>query len=194
MVLTTTNSKQTALLQTAKKLFWRYGIKKVTVAEICREAKVSKMTFYKFYDNKIKIALALLKGLVAHSRKDYRTIMDSDIPFAEKVEKMVQLKFEGTVDISQEFVRDIYTNDNLELRQFLDEYKQKHLQMVLNDFMKAAEQGHIRKNIKPQFIIYFLNKINEMGMDENLLAFYNNEQELIMELTNFFFYGLGVKA
>lgn len=50
----------------------------------------------------------------------------------------------------------------------------------------------IRKDINPQFIAYFLEKINEMAADEKLLKLYKNEQELIMELTNFFFYGLGI--
>ena len=35
-----------------KELFWKYGTKRVTVEEICREAGVSKMTYYKFFKNK----------------------------------------------------------------------------------------------------------------------------------------------
>ncbi|RKY44359.1 MAG: TetR/AcrR family transcriptional regulator, partial [Candidatus Neomarinimicrobiota bacterium] len=35
------------IVETGKKLFYRYGIKKVSVEEICKEAGVSKATFYK---------------------------------------------------------------------------------------------------------------------------------------------------
>jgi hypothetical protein len=35
--------------------------------------------------------------------------------------------------------------------------------------------------------------MNEMAVDEHLITHYESEQALIMELTNFFFYGLGVK-
>ena len=192
MVNTRINPKQAKLLQTAKRLFWKFGIKRVTIAEICREAQVSKMTFYKFYANKAKIAKAILSALTEKSMKKYRNIMQEDIAFSEKVKKVIQLKLENTTDISQELIKDIYDNKNLELSQLLEKKRQEHFQWVLNDFKKAAEEGHIRKNIKPQFILYFLNKLNEMMMDKHLLTFYKNEQELIMELTNFFFYGLGV--
>jgi len=41
------NQKYNQIIDTSKKLFWKYGIKRVTIEEICREAGVSKMTFYK---------------------------------------------------------------------------------------------------------------------------------------------------
>ncbi|MBN1927463.1 MAG: helix-turn-helix transcriptional regulator, partial [Prolixibacteraceae bacterium] len=44
------------ILQSAKKLFWKYGIRKVSIDEICREAGVSRMTFYRLFKNKIELA------------------------------------------------------------------------------------------------------------------------------------------
>ena len=51
----TTNPKYLDIFKTAKDLFWKYGIKRVSIEEICKEAKVSKMTFYKFFPNKIEL-------------------------------------------------------------------------------------------------------------------------------------------
>lgn len=192
MTETIINPKQAELFQTAKKLFWKFGIKRVTIAEICKEAKVSKMTFYKFYDNKIDLAKSILEQEIKIGRKKHRNIMETDLPFAEKVQQMIQLKFENTTDISPEFVKDIYSHDILELKAFLEKERAEHIQVMLNDFRIAAEADEIRQTIKPAFILYFLNKMNEMVLDEQLMALYDSEQELIMELTNFFFYGLGV--
>ena len=52
--------KHKKLIQTGKALFFKYGIKKVSVAEICKEAGVSKMTFYKHYANKGELAKEFL--------------------------------------------------------------------------------------------------------------------------------------
>ena len=50
------SKKREATLLAAKDLFWRYGFRKVTVEEICEQEKVSKMTFYKMFPNKLDLA------------------------------------------------------------------------------------------------------------------------------------------
>ena len=40
------NKKKQSIIKASRDLFMRYGIKRVTVEEICETAGVSKMTFY----------------------------------------------------------------------------------------------------------------------------------------------------
>ena len=56
------NKKYKQIIATSKELFWKFGIKRVTVEEICSQAHVSKMTFYKFFPNKIELAKIILKN------------------------------------------------------------------------------------------------------------------------------------
>ena len=49
------NKKIQQLVTTAQELFMRHGIRRVTVEEICSEANISKMTFYKYFKNKIEL-------------------------------------------------------------------------------------------------------------------------------------------
>jgi len=49
---TTSNPKREQILTTGKELFWKFGFKRVTIEEICKEAGVSKMTYYKFFTTK----------------------------------------------------------------------------------------------------------------------------------------------
>jgi hypothetical protein len=57
----------------------------------------------------------------------------------------------------------------------------------LND---AKDKGDIRENLKPEMILYFLNHLREMVENGVLSSIYKSPNELIMELTNFFFYGI----
>ena len=45
-----------ALFEAAHELFYRYGIKKATVEDICSRANVSKMTFYRNFKDKNEMA------------------------------------------------------------------------------------------------------------------------------------------
>lgn len=184
------NQKQHDIIRTGKDLFWKHGFKRVTVEEICREAGISKMTFYKYYPNKQALVMAILDGVMTESVRKYREIMDSDLPFKEKVIEQIRLKKEQTETMSNEFFDDLIVHGDPEMREYMQKMTRKNLQMISDDYIHAQEQGYIRKDIKPEFILYFLNHMFEMVEDEQLTRHYKDTQELAMELVRFFFYGV----
>ena len=74
------NKKYQLIIETARDLFMRYGIKRVTVEEICKTAGVSKMTFYKHFKNKLDLALFILNKEFEKGISRYKRIMDQDVP------------------------------------------------------------------------------------------------------------------
>ena len=50
------SQKREQLLQTGEALFVKHGMRRVTVEEICRQAGVSKPTFYRYFENKAALA------------------------------------------------------------------------------------------------------------------------------------------
>lgn len=186
----TENQKLAQIVQTSKDLFWKYGIKRVTIEEICREAGVSKMTFYKHFRNKIEIVKVIIEKITSEAMEKYKAIMAQDIPFNEKISRSIKLKMEQTSEMSHEFFDDYLLHAEPELKEFLNEKVQESLALIYNDYIEAQQRGDIRKDLKPEFIIYFLNKMMEMVQDEHLESQYPRPQDLIMEVTNFFFYGI----
>ncbi len=184
------DQKLKEILFVAKELFWKYGFKRVTIEEVCREANVSKMTFYKHFKNKMELIKYLLNHIYDKAIKQYRDIMDSDIPFFEKVKKTIDLKLESSKDISNEFMNDYIRHADPEMVKFLNQKKDENLKMIVNDYIQAQKKGDIRKDIKPEFILYILNHLQEIVKDEQLEKIYDNPQDIIMEFTNFFFYGI----
>ena len=184
------NKKIQQLVTTAQKLFMRHGIRRVTVEEICSEANISKMTFYKYFKNKIELTKYLLNQINSEQITAYRNIMKQEIPYPDKVKDMIQLKHERTKMVSQEFIHDLYKNPVPEIAELLEKFRKESLNEVLNDLKDAKDQGDIRENLKPELILYFLNHMGEMVKDGNLLNIYQSPNELIMELINFFFYGI----
>lgn len=184
------DQKLKEIIVAAKELFWKHGFKRVTIEEVCRKAKVSKMTFYKHFKNKMELIKYILNFIFDKSLKKYREIMDSDLPFPEKVKKTLDLKMEQSQDISNEFMNDYIRHADPEMLEFLNQIQSKNLKMIVNDYVEAQKKGDIRKDIKPEFIMYFLNQMFVMMKDESLEKLYSNPQDLIMEFINFFFYGV----
>ncbi|MGB1204228.1 MAG: TetR/AcrR family transcriptional regulator [Chitinophagales bacterium] len=179
-----------AIQKSAKTLFWKYGITRVTVEEICQEAGVSKMTFYRNFKNKNEVAKQVLIHLSEKGLADYNRIMVQDIAFIDKVRQMILMKAENSKDVSHEFLKDIYQNQDTSLQEILIKHRKKSLDRVMEDFAEAQKKGWIRQDLKLSFILYTLNDLQKKILDEELAALYANSTEMIMELTTSFFYGI----
>ncbi len=146
---TTDSPKYAEILEAARRLYWKYGIKKVSVEEICREAQVSKMTFYRFFPNKIEVAKVVLEQVFDTSLRDYRQIMAQDVPYEEKVRQQLRLKFEGTEAISADLIRDLYSNEEWGLKAYLEQRTEETIREIVADFAHAQQQGWVRADIQP---------------------------------------------
>ncbi|MBI9034394.1 MAG: TetR/AcrR family transcriptional regulator [Bacteroidales bacterium] len=182
--------KQQQIFEVGKSLFWKHGTSRVSVEEICREAGVSKKTYYKYFSNKNELIRFILKHVTDEAILKYRSIMDSDMSFEEKVREQINQKLEGTKELSKEFLEDIYKKGDPEILAFIGETSQKTMKMVTDDYIEAQKQGDIRKDVSPKFMLYFMNQMMEMIKDERLVGMYESVNELIEEVINFFFYGV----
>jgi len=182
--------KRKNLLETGKKLFWKYGFRRVSVEEICKKAEVSKMTFYRCFENKTEFAKTIFSDAVSEGIKKFNEILIADITSSEKLHRIILMKLEGADNISQEFLIDFYSSPDTELKIFVEETTRSSWDEIIKGFRFAQEKGWFRKDFKPEFLFYISQRISPMVNDENLLKLYDNPQDLIIEFTNFFTYGI----
>jgi AcrR family transcriptional regulator len=184
------SEKFIAIITAARELFWKHGIRRVSIDEICQEADVSKMTFYKYFSNKSAAAVYIIEEMFHAGMEAYKEIFNSEIPYEEKVRKVIELKMSNTHELSQELLDDLYKNKDLEIDSTIESVKNTMLTVYLEDFRNAQKNGEIRADVKPEFILYFLNHFTEMLTDEKLVSMYPNTEEMIREVLSFFFYGI----
>ncbi len=184
------NPKRDIILETGKELFWKFGYKRVTIEEICKEAGVSKMTYYKYFTNKIALVKTIMDSILQVSLTKYKSIMASDLPYPEKVVELIHLKKDQVEHMSSEFFKDYVQSGDPELISYLEQLSGESMQMFLDDFRKAQDNGDIRQDLKIEFIMYVMNHLIEMASEDALLNIYDEPQDLVMEITNFLFYGI----
>jgi len=184
------NKKYNLLLKAARDLFWKHGFRRVSVEEICRKAGVSKMTFYRFFSNKLELAKTVFDIAVSDGMKQFRDILSEASSPQEKMKKIIHMKLEGTHDVSREFMEDFYLYPEAGIKTYIDEKTKRSWEEILNDFRHAQQNGLFRKDMKPEFLLYFTQRLGEMYGDERLAGLYESPQELIRELVNFFTYGI----
>lgn len=179
------------LLETARQLFWKHGLKRVSVEEICAQAGVSKMTFYRHFSNKTELAKAVYTRVVEKSTREFKSVLhDETTTAAEKIEKMLRLKMEGTNDISREFLNDFYTSPEEGMITFVQQKTYEIWTDMIADFKEAQKNGWFRKDFKPEAFYIISMRLSELFQDEKLLSLYNTPQELVMEMTRLLTYGI----
>lgn len=184
------NKKYNDIIITAKDLFWKHGFRRVSTEEICKKSGVSKMTFYKFFPNKIELAKTVFDSVVAEGEQKFKQILKEEIPTPEKIRKIILLKVEGTNNISPEFMQDFYLGTEPELKTYVEERTRKAWDILIDHIKEAQETGIFRKNFKPELLIKVQFKLSELLEDKSVVNMYNSQQELILEFTNLLVYGI----
>jgi AcrR family transcriptional regulator len=178
------------ILESAEKLFMKYGIKKVTIQDIASEAGISKMTFYRSYSNKEEVALHVIQSISAKYMEKYQMIMSKPIPFPERIQAFIFLKSEGSKDFSPEFIKDVH---NLEASPLLDEIHKLQIrsrEIFMEDLRKAKEEGHLRSDVKLEMISYLINDMSSKINDEIFLSLFKDLAEASEQLMKHFFNGI----
>ena len=181
------------LVQTACDLFFRYGIKRVSIKEICREADVSKMTFYKHFRNKNALAIHILRELSDATHRKFEQIMAQDIPFDQKIRQIATRKMELTNAFNREFIEDLMSDKDSECGKFLIKKRKESNKLIKKLYTAAQKNGEIRSDIKIEFVIFMMEHFREMMLNETIKKIYPDTAELTNELFNFLFYGISNK-
>ncbi|MFA7089554.1 MAG: TetR/AcrR family transcriptional regulator [Bacteroidales bacterium] len=185
---------ETKLTDAGRNLFWKFGFTKVSVEEICLQAGVSKMTFYRYFENKTALAKRILDIAAAEGMDRFRSIMNAEIPAEDKLRRMMFMKMEGTADISREFIEDIYSRDGSPLLEYMMDLTGKTGNLIMEAFRDAQEKGFFRKDFKPEMLLAMSMKMIDLLTDKKLSALYPNVNEMIGDITRIITCGIGDKT
>ena len=132
--------KGEAIVETGRKLFFQHGIRRVSVEEVCREAGVSKMTFYRSFKNKDDLVLHILDQLVDASMAHCELLMKQNAPFAEKMEELMAMKVKMVAQFSKEFMKDLMSTSG-KAGLYLLKRRQEADAMMKTFFQDAQKKG-----------------------------------------------------
>lgn len=178
------------ILNGAQQLFWKFGIRKVTVEEICDVAQVSKMTFYRNFPNKKSVVEDVLTNFLNEGMHTYESIMSSESSFGDKIEQVFEMKKKNARNMSEAFVHDLtHINDTALMGLFVN-FQKESTERFINDLKTAQEEGWIRKTIKIEFINYMINVIQDEVKKDAFLHLFDSIEEANEQIKNFLFFGI----
>lgn len=183
------SKKKAKLVEAAAELFKRYGIKRVSVTEVCEAAEVSKVTFYKFFSNKVDLAQRVIEVLTERIQARIGEIAALDMPLPEKVAMLVEERVRRAREWSPEFIDELYHLDPALGELVLE--SARRTRMLYIDFIRRAQAaGEMRPEVHPEVALAVLDKLYDLGGDDALVQRAGGFERLTRDVNNLFFYGM----
>ena len=184
--------KLESILDTAKKMFARYGLQKTSLDEVARMARVAKATIYNYFGSKDRVYLEVLRREMDEIVKKISSSVDQEVLPEDKLVAFVKAKFrymrqainilnldrEGIEKLlpSAESIRNELIEQEVDIIRFiLNEGIEKGIFHINNTLLAARAIGHALRG----FELNWLVQESEERIDRHL-----------DELMNIIFYGL----
>jgi AcrR family transcriptional regulator len=173
--------KHTQIVDTATELFRRFGARRVSIEELCQKAGVSKVTFYKYFENKADLIRHIRDEMIEVSFSRFDEISVMEIPYPEKIDLMTRWRVEFFSNMNEEFVRELYMQDEV-----VEEAKRRFLQNTTD----AQQKGEVRTDLSPEFIWFITEKLNGIIREGSWKAVFDEYSTFQKQMRTLFFYGL----
>ncbi|GBF77910.1 TetR family transcriptional regulator [Paenibacillus sp. 598K] len=179
--------KKQDILRSAVNLFLTYGIQKVSVAEIARQANVSQVTIYNYFGSKHKLVEEMIIFYLDQVWSDFENILTSDKPFIEKIKHLMFTKIEAANDLH----RDSFNHFMKKYAAGLPYVEQMMQEKIMPGLMALIEEGkqegYVDPNLANESVLVFIQMFRDYMQKEEALP---HLQKMTGDLMKLFFYGL----
>jgi len=182
--------KKQSILRAALELVKKYGIKKVNIYDIAREAGVSQVTIYSHFGSRENVIREAIKVFIHGYMGEFDQLVKSDKPYLEKLEKIVFEKNQFVSQFGPDLVKAIYRDDP-ELTAYIDSYmKEVVMPVTLELVHQGKQQGYINEKLSDESIIAYLQIVRSgMYANQEVIELLDKKPKIIRDLITLFTYG-----
>ncbi len=182
---------QEKILKTSLELFFKYGIKHVTMDDIARELGMSKKTIYQFYKEKDDLVTQLCDTEILVQENIFNTVSETAKDPIHEI-MLISLKMrEMMQNINPLFFLDLQKFYPQSFKRFQRFKEECAAVSILKNIRKGVEMGIYRPDIDPQFATKYRMAQIDMLMFGNYFSYekisFVKTHELMLDL---FVYGI----
>jgi AcrR family transcriptional regulator len=179
------------ILHAAFELFFRYGIKSVTMDDIAKHLSMSKKTIYQFFRDKDEVVHTLMEQAIAKDQTDFHQISKGSANVVEEVFGIMKKMHEIFGNINPNIFYDLrkYHPKTWEVfHKFRTEFIYN---MVIEALEKGKKDGLVRTDVNSRIIAKL--RVEEVDMGFNPILFPPDKFRILdvhLALTEHFLYGV----
>lgn len=138
------NSLKEHVIEVAQELFYKNGIKSVTMDCVARSLHMSKRTLYELFADKEELLIAGQEKMYEEHRQALERLATHTDNVIEIILYDVQLKLKAMTKVSKEFIYDIHKYERL--RDNIHRHREENKADAINFIKHGIEQGLLRND------------------------------------------------
>ena len=156
------------ILSEAEQLFWKYGVRSVTMEDIAKRLGISKKTIYQHFSDKEQILFQVIKGKTSETRLAMECMaVESDNPI-EEIMQVLDMMQKRADDVSPNLLIDIQRHYP-EAFALFRQHKEGHImQSILENIQKGISLGFYRPDINPVILARLRIEQIELAFDNDI--------------------------
>ncbi|MGV3465079.1 MAG: TetR/AcrR family transcriptional regulator [Heyndrickxia sp.] len=181
-----TEKKKENIRISALELFSMYGVEKVSIGEIAKKANVSPVSIYNYFGSKEELTKSVIEEFFNAEMEKFEKILQMDIPFPQKIEKILFDRMQLTKSISTDFIKSI---TDPTIQKLIEDWTYKKSMPAMMELIEQGRQsGYVSPKLSFESIILYFQIFIEAIQHPELIA--NQNKQSIIDLGDLFFYGL----
>ncbi len=183
--------KKESIKRAAFELFSVYGVKKTSIAEIAKRAGANPVTVYKHFNDKTALVREVVKDFMTAEWERFRRILDSDLPFQEKLGQIIAAKTALAESGENKFIGSVLVEDGgaVELAGAVFE---KEINPAIVKFIKSGQKsGDVRGDLSIDSIRMFIDMFTDLARTHpDVISGNTRATKTAREIWSLFLYGL----
>lgn len=179
------------IINNARTLFMKYGIKSITMDDLARSLGVSKKTIYREVDNKEDLIRKVICMEMQESKADMEGVRNDSRDAIEEMVKMAKLIIQKTRSISPTTYYDLqkyYRNVWHQLEEMRVEYIYSKIR---GNIEWGIEEGLYRKDVNAEIIAKLYIHKTRLMTDEEIFSLERYQRdELILQFISYHLHGI----
>lgn len=178
------------ILDAGREVFKQFGLKRTSIDEICKKAEVSRMTFYRYYDDKIEIALAILYAEYRQIETQVAQVFSSSSSFQKKFEVLRGMNLNLHKKLGEMFINEAFAvNTEPRLKEFYKDIKTLRKNQIDQFLLQGQKEGCINPKLSLSFLHAMIQVIDELYFKNEIIELFPDVEQRAETLSEFLFFG-----
>jgi AcrR family transcriptional regulator len=185
------DQKKMELLERSSSVFMKYGLKSVTMDDLCREIGVSKKTIYKYFEDKNDLVLSIIQFKIEIDKQACEGCMNGAENAIDELIGISRFVIEQMGNINPSVFLDLKKHYPQAWKRMHDHKWEFVLNNIRENIIRGKEQNLYRENLNPEIISRFYVSSMDAMMDGEVYPYPEfKTDQILTEILRFHIRGL----
>ncbi|MDQ0154706.1 TetR/AcrR family transcriptional regulator [Robertmurraya andreesenii] len=136
-------------------------ISNITMDEIAKNAGVSKVTLFNYYNTKDNLINTVILNFFSSVQEEYERLIESDLPFEQTYREITKYKMEKVLSMTSVFFHNMMQQYASETTFFDKNAQETSDQLILRLFQKGRKEGKVNPAYTDEVLLTFMHIFTE---------------------------------